>query len=111
MVILNQNVVHDSKKETLKTKKVNYLVKLADFYVKWWAFNSGFNGQKRLLAIWKALLKFTPLDACFSMSLFNFKIPMQNATFFERQHAIFVNWHSRSALKKNTCQRLIKPSK
>ena len=34
MVILNQNVVHDSKKETLKTKKVNYIVKLADFSLK-----------------------------------------------------------------------------
>ena len=109
-----------TKKETLKTKKVNYLVKLTDFSEKWWVFNNGFKGQKRLRAIWKALLKITLVDACFSMSFFNFKITMLDATFFEKQHVIGfvwimriiqdimhpqpllynVNWYSRSPLKK-----------
>ena len=34
VVIFNQKVVLDNQKETLKTKKVNYLVKLADFSEK-----------------------------------------------------------------------------
>ena len=91
-------LLHNMK--IVKTKKFNYLVKLADFSVKWRVFNSGFNGQKRLHAIWKALLKITLVDACFSMSFFKFKTSMQNATFFEKQHVIFVNWRSRSPLKK-----------
>ena len=79
---------------------MKYIVKLANFSVKWRVFNSGFNGQKRLHAIWKALLKITLVDACFSMSFFKFKTSMQNATFFEKQDVIFVNWRSRSPLKK-----------
>ena len=62
---LNKKVVLDNQKETLKTKKVNYLVKLTDFSEKMWVFNNGFKGQKRLLAKSKPLFKFTLVDACF----------------------------------------------
>ena len=51
MIISNQKVVLDNQKETLETKKVNYLVKFADFSEKLWVFNNGFKGQKRLRAI------------------------------------------------------------
>ena len=114
---LNKKVVLDNQKETLETKKVNYFVKLTDFSKKWWVFNNGFKGQNRLRAISKALHKITIFSACFSMSFFNFKITMLDATFFEKQHVLrfdenhpgyhapaatftYVNWYSRSPLKK-----------
>ena len=86
LVIFNQKFVLDNQKETLKTKKVNYLVKFAVFSEKWWDLYDGFKGQKRLRAIWKRLFKITLLDACFSMSFLNFKPPLLQARIFEKQH-------------------------
>ena len=57
LVSLNQKFVLNSQKKTLKTKKVNNLVKWAVFSEKWWDFKNGFKGQKRPLAKWKPLSK------------------------------------------------------
>ena len=86
LVSLNQKLVLDSQKKTLKTKKVTNLVKLAFFSEKWWDFKNGFKGRKRLLAKWKPLFKITSVDACFSMSFLNFKTPLLNGMVFEKQH-------------------------
>ena len=51
-------------------------------------FNNGFKGRKRLSAIGKALLKITLVDVCFQCPFSFQKPPMQNKTFFEKQHVI-----------------------
>ena len=87
LVSLNQKLVLDSQKKTLKTKKVTNLVKLAIFSEKWWDFKYGFNAEnERLLAKWKPLFKVTPVDVCFSISFLNFKTPLLNGMLFEKQY-------------------------
>ena len=75
------------KKRPMNQKRESFC-KISWFLWKIMGFKNGFKGQKRLSAIWKALLKITLVDACFSMSFFNFKTPMQNKTFFEKQNVI-----------------------
>ena len=46
---MNQKLVLDSQKKTLKTKEVTNLAKLAIFSEKWWDFKNGFKAENEFL--------------------------------------------------------------